>query len=62
MDICEVVEDCTGDGEGGGLGVGLAVVKGLTEVHGGAVRAASPGPGRGSEFIVKLPNNIRSAA
>ena len=52
----------TGDGEGGGLGVGLAVVKGLTEVHGGTVRATSPGPGRGSEFIVTLPNNIRPAA
>jgi signal transduction histidine kinase len=52
----------TGDGEGGGLGVRLAVVKGLTEVHGGTVLARSSGPGRGSEFIVTLPNNIRSAA
>jgi len=52
----------TGDDEGRGLGVGLAVVKGLTEVHGGTVRATSPGPGRGSEFIVTLPNNIRPAA
>jgi signal transduction histidine kinase len=52
----------TGDDEGGGLGVGLAVVKGLTEVHGGTVRATSPGLGRGSEFIVTLPNNIRTAA
>jgi signal transduction histidine kinase len=52
----------TGDGAGGGLGVGLAVVKGLTEVHGGTVRAMSPGPGRGCEFVVKLPNNVRSAA
>ena len=52
----------TGDGEGGGIGVGLAVVKGLTEVHGGTVRATSLGPGRGSEFIVRLPNNIRPAA
>jgi signal transduction histidine kinase len=52
----------TGDDEGGGLGVGLAVVKGLTEVHGGTVLATSPGLGRGSEFIVTLPNNIRTAA
>ena len=52
----------TGGGEGVGLGVGLAVVKGLTEVHGGTVRATSAGPGRGCEFIVTLPNNVRSAA
>ena len=52
----------TGDGEGGGLGVGLAVVKGLTEVHGGTVHATSPGLGGGSEFVVRLPNNIRPAA
>ena len=52
----------TGDGDGGGLGIGLAVVKGLTEVHGGTVVATSPGPGRGSEFIVRLPNSIRPAA
>ena len=52
----------TGDGVDGGLGVGLAVVKGLTEVHGGTVHAVSPGPGRGSEFIVTLPNSIRHAA
>ena len=52
----------TGDGDGGGLGVGLAVVKGLTEVHGGTVHATSPGLGAGSEFIVRLPNNVRPAA
>ena len=52
----------TGDGEGGGLGVGLAAVKGLTEVHGGTVHATSPGLGGGSEFIVRLPNNVRPAA
>jgi signal transduction histidine kinase len=52
----------TGDGESGGLGVGLAVVKGLTEVHGGTVQATSPGPGHGSEFIVTLPRDIRPAA
>jgi signal transduction histidine kinase len=44
-----------GDSDGAGLGIGLAVVKGLTEMHGGFVEARSAGLDQGSEFVVKLP-------
>lgn len=39
----------------GGLGIGLTLVRQVVELHGGSVHATSPGPGAGSEFIVRLP-------
>lgn len=50
-----VQADATLDRSRGGLGLGLAVVKGLVEQHGGSASVRSDGPGRGSEFTMRLP-------
>jgi PAS domain S-box-containing protein len=39
----------------GGIGIGLFLVRRLVQLHGGSIEARSEGPGRGSEFIVRLP-------
>ena len=47
-----------GDGASDGLGIGLALVKGLVELHDGTVEARSAGEGCGSEFVVSLPLTV----
>lgn len=46
----------------GGLGLGLSIVKNLAELHGGRVRAASAGPGKGATFVVDLPISLAEPA
>jgi signal transduction histidine kinase len=46
----------------GGLGIGLALARGIVVLHGGRIEARSAGAGRGSEFIVTLPMRTSSAA
>jgi signal transduction histidine kinase/ActR/RegA family two-component response regulator len=48
-------EDSGTDRQQGGLGLGLAIVRHIVELHGGTVHAASEGPGKGATFTVALP-------
>jgi two-component system CheB/CheR fusion protein len=46
----------------GGLGIGLTLARRIVTLHGGSIKAASPGPGKGSEFMVRLPRLPEYAA
>ena len=49
-------EDSSIERASGGLGIGLTLVQHLAELHGGRIEAHSPGPGHGSEFVVRMPS------
>jgi CheY-like chemotaxis protein len=51
-----------GPEEKGGLGIGLPLAKRLVEMHGGVITAHSEGPGKGSEFTVRVPLTMDAAA
>jgi signal transduction histidine kinase len=51
--------DKTLDRSSGGLGLGLALAKGIVDLHGGVIAAFSEGPGKGSELTVRLPTEER---
>jgi two-component system CheB/CheR fusion protein len=53
--------DHTLDRSKGGLGLGLALVRGLVELHGGSIEAQSEGLGKGAEFTVRLPLDVGAA-
>jgi signal transduction histidine kinase/ActR/RegA family two-component response regulator len=48
----------TPDRSEGGLGLGLPIVRSIAERHGGTVTASSGGPGKGSEFVIRLPASV----
>jgi CheY-like chemotaxis protein len=55
FDMFAQADRAAADRSQGGLGIGLELVRGLVQLHGGSVSAHSGGPGQGSEFVVRLP-------
>jgi signal transduction histidine kinase len=52
--------DASSSRQHGGLGLGLAIARRLTEMHGGSIEAHSEGEGRGATFVVRLPLRTES--
>ncbi len=61
FDVFRRIGGAPGHAEGG-LGLGLALARGLVEMHEGRIEALSDGPGHGSEFVVRLPRSAMKAA
>jgi signal transduction histidine kinase len=55
-----VQADSNGKNAEGGLGIGLALVRKVVDIHGGTVHAVSAGNNRGSEFTVSLPLDVQA--
>ena len=51
----ELFSQEAGESSQPGLGIGLALAQRLVEMHGGAIEVRSEGPGRGSEFVIRIP-------
>ena len=62
FDLFAQGRDARASASKGGLGIGLTLVKRLVEMHGGTVRVASAGRGRGSEFVLGFPRSRPRAA
>ena len=57
--VFELFSQAAGESSHSGLGIGLALAQRLVAMHGGAINVRSEGPGRGSEFVIRIPLTTR---